>query len=99
MTFLLSATSVCVIKKYRTIYSVDGIDSYLQNRYVKVLGASKDFFLAQIGLLKFLESFLPQNKEEKFLSLCFFMRYLKAMSLTTHSEERSSILLSSIISS
>lgn len=42
------------------------------------------FALLQIGLLKFLEPFPPQNKEKSFLSLCFFMRHLKPQSEESH---------------
>lgn len=71
--FLLSAVSLCVINKYRTIYSVDGIDSCWKNRYVKFLGASKDFFFF----------FGPHRSTQvlgniSFISLYFFMMYLNS---------------------
>lgn len=76
--------------KYGTI-SVDDIDSYGQKGLAKFGGTSKGFCfilfcfaLLQIVLLKFLEPFPPQNKEESFLSLCFFMRHLKPQSEESH---------------
>lgn len=41
MTFLLCMTSVCVTNKCKTIYLVDGIDSYGQNGLANFGGASK----------------------------------------------------------
>lgn len=45
MTFLLCVTSVCVTNKYKTIYLVDGIDSYGQNGLANFGGASKGVFV------------------------------------------------------